>query len=109
MFTFTKAHLSPLTCRTLAYLPGRPVAAVRKRAWRTAITASVGRGAGKGRGHSYAWMRLQRGSHTASPTRPRCVQQGFSLVEVSIVTAIILIVSIIGIPAINAYVIENKV
>ncbi len=36
-------------------------------------------------------------------------QLGLSLVEVSIVTAIILIVSIIGIPAINAYVVENKV
>lgn len=36
-------------------------------------------------------------------------QAGFSLVEVSIVTAIILIVSIIGIPAINSYVVENKV
>ena len=36
-------------------------------------------------------------------------QQGFSLVELSIVTAIILVISIIGIPAINSYVIENKV
>ncbi len=36
-------------------------------------------------------------------------QQGFSLVELSIVTAIILVISIIGIPAIGAYVIENKV
>ncbi len=35
--------------------------------------------------------------------------RGFSLVEVSIVTAIILIISIIGIPAINSYVVENKV
>jgi len=41
-------------------------------------------------------------------SRPRKTS-GFSLVEVSIVTAIILIVSIIGIPAINGYVIENKV
>lgn len=36
-------------------------------------------------------------------------ERGFSLVEVSIVTAIVLIVSIIGIPAINGYVVENKV
>lgn len=36
-------------------------------------------------------------------------QSGFSLVEVSIVTAIVLIISIIGIPAINSYVVENKV
>jgi len=36
-------------------------------------------------------------------------QSGFSLVEVSIVTAIVLLVAIIGIPAIGAYVIENKV
>lgn len=36
-------------------------------------------------------------------------QGGFSLIEVSIVTAIVLLVAIIGIPAIGAYVIENKV
>src|SRR5690606_16817484 len=36
-------------------------------------------------------------------------QSGFSLVEVSIVTAIVLLIAIIGIPAIGAYVIENKV
>lgn len=36
-------------------------------------------------------------------------QQGFSLVEVSIVTAIVLLLAIIGIPAIGTYVIENKV
>ena len=41
--------------------------------------------------------------------RPARSQAGFSLVEVSIVTAIVLIISIIGIPAINAYVVENKV
>lgn len=41
--------------------------------------------------------------------RPLSRQQGFSLVELSIVTAIILVISIIGIPAIGAYVIENKV
>ena len=36
-------------------------------------------------------------------------QGGFSLVEVSIVTAIMILLSIIGIPAIQGYVIENKV
>ncbi|MBO9352529.1 prepilin-type N-terminal cleavage/methylation domain-containing protein [Bordetella petrii] len=41
----------------------------------------------------------------ATPRR----QAGFSLIEVSIVTAIVLLVAIIGIPAIGAYVIENKV
>lgn len=42
--------------------------------------------------------------------RPRVAQQrGFSLMEVSIVTAIVLLIAIVGIPAIGAYVIENKV
>ncbi len=36
-------------------------------------------------------------------------QRGFSLIEVSIVAAIILLAAIIGIPAIGNYVIENKV
>lgn len=36
-------------------------------------------------------------------------QRGFSLMEVSIVTAIVLLIAIVGIPAIGAYVIENKV
>jgi hypothetical protein len=35
--------------------------------------------------------------------------QGFSLIEVSIVTAIVMLVAIVGIPAIGTYVIENKV
>lgn len=39
----------------------------------------------------------------------RIDQGGFSLVEVSIVTAIMILLSIIGIPAIQGYVIENKV
>lgn len=34
---------------------------------------------------------------------------GFSLIEISIVTAIILLVAIIGVPAVTAYVVENKV
>ncbi|GGX31923.1 prepilin-type N-terminal cleavage/methylation domain-containing protein [Pigmentiphaga litoralis] len=41
----------------------------------------------------------------ASPRR----QQGFTLVEIAIVAAIILIAAILGIPAINGYIIENKV
>ncbi|CAB3690449.1 hypothetical protein LMG3458_02103 [Achromobacter deleyi] len=36
-------------------------------------------------------------------------ERGFSLVEVSIVTAIVLLIAIVGIPAIGSYVIENKV
>jgi prepilin-type N-terminal cleavage/methylation domain-containing protein len=39
----------------------------------------------------------------------RRYQRGFSLIEVSIVTAIVLLIAIVGIPAIGAYVIENKV
>jgi len=35
--------------------------------------------------------------------------RGFTLIEVAIVAAIVLITAIIGIPAINTYVIENKV
>lgn len=36
-------------------------------------------------------------------------QRGFSLIEVSIVTAIVLLIAVIGVPAIGAYVMENKV
>lgn len=36
-------------------------------------------------------------------------QRGFSLIEVSIVTAIVLLLAIIAIPAVGSYVIENKV
>lgn len=49
------------------------------------------------------------------PQRPssgqgrRSKQDGFSLVEVSIVTALMVILSIIGVPALQTYVIENKV
>jgi type IV pilus assembly protein PilA len=41
--------------------------------------------------------------------KPRLKQHGFSLIEVSIVTAIVLLIAITGIPAIGSYVIENKV
>src|SRR3546814_18658334 len=37
------------------------------------------------------------------------MQKGFSLIEVSIVTAIVLLLAIIGVPAIGGYVVENKV
>jgi prepilin-type N-terminal cleavage/methylation domain-containing protein len=36
-------------------------------------------------------------------------QKGFSLIEVSIVSAIVLLLAIIGVPAISGYVVENKV
>ncbi len=36
-------------------------------------------------------------------------QQGFTLVEVAIVASIVLIAAILGIPAINGYIVENKV
>jgi type II secretory pathway pseudopilin PulG len=39
----------------------------------------------------------------------RSQQQGFSLVEVSIVTALMIILAIVGVPALQSYVIENKV
>lgn len=39
----------------------------------------------------------------------RTAQAGFSLVEVAIVTAIVLLIAILGVPAIGTYVIENKV
>lgn len=39
----------------------------------------------------------------------KSAQQGLSLIEVSIVTAIVLLLAIIGVPAIGAYVVENKV
>jgi prepilin-type N-terminal cleavage/methylation domain-containing protein len=41
--------------------------------------------------------------------RQRILQRGFSLIEVSIVTAIVLLIAIVGIPAIGSYVVENKV
>ncbi len=36
-------------------------------------------------------------------------QQGLSLIEVSVVSAIVLLLAIIGIPAINGFVVENRV
>ena len=47
-----------------------------------------------------------------SPNRPAADagrQSGFSLIEISIVTAIIMLIAIVGIPAVQSYVIENKV
>lgn len=44
-----------------------------------------------------------------SHTLVKSSQQGLSLIEVSIVTAIVLLLAIIGVPAIGAYVVENKV
>lgn len=41
------------------------------------------------------------------PSKSR--QQGFTLVEIAIVSAIVLISAVVGIPAINGYIIENKV
>lgn len=52
-------------------------------------------------------------SATRSPASARgperCCQGGFSLVEVSIVMAIVLLLAIIAIPTVNTYVIESKV
>lgn len=39
----------------------------------------------------------------------RSGQQGFSLIEVSIVTAIVLLLAVIAIPALGSYLVENKV
>lgn len=48
--------------------------------------------------------------HDVSRAKPRLEsQRGFSLIEVSIVTAIVLLLAIIAIPAVGSYVIENKV
>ncbi len=47
-----------------------------------------------------------------SPTRSTqslAAQRGFSLIEISIVTTLMMLIAIIGIPAIQGYVIENKV
>jgi prepilin-type N-terminal cleavage/methylation domain-containing protein len=47
--------------------------------------------------------------HRDRPGASRHRQTGFSLVEVSIVTALMVILAIVGIPALQDYVIENKV
>ncbi|MGE4450984.1 type 4 pilus major pilin [Castellaniella sp.] len=49
------------------------------------------------------------GLEQSRAARRRTGQAGFSLVEVSIVTAIVLLIAVIGIPAIGGYVMENKV
>ena len=46
--------------------------------------------------------------HVQAGWRP-AAQRGFSLVEVAIVTAIVLLIAILGVPTIGTYVIENKV
>lgn len=43
------------------------------------------------------------------PRKPDLAQAGFSLVEVSIVMAIVLLLAIIAIPTVSAYVVESKV
>ncbi|MFT0532479.1 pilin [Castellaniella hirudinis] len=53
--------------------------------------------------------RNRQGGPLAEAGRKHRAQQGFSLIEVSIVTAIVLLIAVIGIPAIGGYVMENKV
>ncbi len=53
-------------------------------------------------------MRVQDGSFQSVRQAWRDRQRGFSLIEISMVTAIMMLIAIIGIPAIQAYVIENK-
>ena len=43
------------------------------------------------------------------PAAASRAQGGFSLIEISIVTAIIMLIAIVGIPSVQSYVIENKV
>lgn len=47
--------------------------------------------------------------HARGRRHPNRSQQGLSLIEVSVVSAIVLLLAIIGIPAINGFVIENRV
>ncbi|MGB6006835.1 type 4 pilus major pilin [Castellaniella sp.] len=58
-------------------------------------------GAGQAR---HAWQDAERRAASRQQA-----QRGFSLIEVSIVTAIVLLIAVIGIPAIGGYVLENKV
>ena len=52
-------------------------------------------------------------SHCSLAPVPRCpaaairAQGGFSLIEISIVTALIMLIAIVGIPSVQSYVIEN--
>ncbi|MCQ9616744.1 prepilin-type N-terminal cleavage/methylation domain-containing protein [Paenalcaligenes niemegkensis] len=50
-----------------------------------------------------------RSANTAAQAVALQRQGGFSLVEVSLVTAIVLLLAVIAVPAINNYVIENRV
>lgn len=77
-------------------------------------------GPGRRRDRRRAAGRTRRGADARAPWRAgdeasapeaarRRAQGGFSLIEVSIVTAIVLLIAVIGIPAIGGYVLENKV
>lgn len=52
---------------------------------------------------------LGKGNEQSAVQRALRRQRGFSLIEVSIVTAIVLLLAIIAVPAVGSYVIENKV
>ena len=55
---------------------------------------------------SLSWPSLSLPGHHM---RGLLAQRGFSLIEISIVTTLMMLIAIIGIPAIQGYVIENKV
>src|SRR5690606_38915186 len=57
----------------------------------------------------YACQRRPRFTRESSMSRLKSAQQGLSLIEDSLVTDIVLLLAIIGVPAIGAYVVENKV
>lgn len=56
-----------------------------------------------------AMTRQSVGQTGTGGAREHGLQAGFSLIEVSIVTAIVLLVAMIAIPAVGSYVVENKV
>lgn len=58
---------------------------------------------------STVWRGYRQRGHDTGRVALRRHESGFSLVEVSIVTALMVILAIIGIPALQDYVIENKV
>lgn len=58
---------------------------------------------------SVVWRGYRQPGHDTGRLAFRQHESGFSLVEVSIVTALMVILAIIGIPALQDYVIENKV